>query len=116
MTRTRLAYVLGIILFSTFPATAAPPAITGTTPFGAQRGVATTVTINGSNLGGNLRLVAPFTFRVADPALGGSDASNGKLAITVDGDTPVGVYPVRVQTDGGLSNPLLFSVGQLSQV
>ena len=28
----------------------------------------------------------------------------------------MGVYPIRVQTDRGLSNPFLFAVGQLAQV
>ena len=30
--------------------------------------------------------------------------------------TAVGVYPIRVRTEDGLSNPLLFAVGQLPQV
>ncbi len=115
MNLIRLAVAIGPVFVLAVPAPAAPPQIVGITPFGARRGTATELTVNGSNLGGNLRLVAPFGFRVA-PAPAGSDASNGKLRLTIDAETPVGVYPVRVQTDDGLSNSFLFAVGQLPQV
>src|SRR4029077_13212779 len=45
-----------------------------------------------------------------------SDASSWKLNITVDAGAAVGVYPIRVQTDDGISNPILLAVGQLPQV
>ena len=115
--RIRLAVALGLTAVLSAPALAAPPQINGINPFGAQRGASTTVTVNGSNLGGNPRLVAPFGFRGRDarrrPA---PTRRTRKLALTVDAETPVGVYPVRVQTDDGLSNPFLFAVGQLPQV
>ena len=116
MNLIRLALAIGPALVLAAPALAAPPKINEISPFGVQRGVAAEVTVNGSDLRGNLRLVAPFGFRVASPPPGNSDASNGKLTLTIDGETPVGVYPVRVQTDEGLSNPFLFAVGQLPQV
>ena len=46
----------------------------------------------------------------------GSDASSWKLKLTVDPAVAVGVYPIRVQTDDGISNPFLLAVGQLPQV
>lgn len=104
--------ILGLVL--TAPAWAAPPQINGTTPFGAQKGVAAEVTLSGSNLGGNPRLLAPFAFDHAP--VPGSDGSNFKVKVTVAPGTPIGVYPIRVRTDEGLSNPFLFSVGQLPQV
>jgi hypothetical protein len=36
--------------------------------------------------------------------------------LTVDARTAVGVYPIRVVTDEGVSNPLMFAVGQVAQV
>lgn len=117
MTLMRLALAIGPVFVLAAPAfaPAAPPQISGMTPFGARRGTAIELTVSGSNLAGNLRLLAPFAFQVAPPPAG-SDASNGKLSLLIDGETPVGVYPVRVQTDDGLSNPFLFAVGQLPQV
>jgi hypothetical protein len=114
--RTGLAFALGLALAVAEPALAAPPQINSISPSGAQRGVETELTVKGSNLGDNPRLVAPFRHRAAGSASAGSDASNWKFNLTVDGETAVGVYPVRVQTDDGLSNPFLFSVGQLPQV
>jgi hypothetical protein len=100
------------------PATAAPPQISGVSPLGARRGSATELTISGSNLSGNPRLIAPFGFTLDAPAAaqGKSDASNWKLKLTVGADVAVGVYPIRVQTDDGISNPFLWSVGQLPQL
>jgi hypothetical protein len=82
---------------------------------GAQRGVATEVTIGGANLSRHPRLIAPFEFKLASP-VAGSDASSWKLKLTIAPDTAVGVYPIRVQNDDGISNPFLFAVGQLPQV
>src|SRR5262249_36531374 len=36
--------------------------------------------------------------------------------LAVDARTAVGVYPIRVVTDSGISNPVLFAVGQVPQV
>ena len=45
-----------------------------------------------------------------------SEASNWKVKLNVAADVAVGVYPIRVQTDDGISNPFLLAVGQLPQV
>ena len=95
---------------------AAPPQINGITPFGARRGEAVDVSFKGANLGGNPRLWAPFAFKVVEPLVKGSDGSTWNVKLVADPSTAVGVYPVRVQTDAGLSNPFLFAVGQLPQV
>lgn len=105
-----LAWLLGA------DALAAPPQINAITPFGARRGEATDVSFKGTNLGGNPRLWAPFSFKVVEPLVKGSDGSTWTVKLAADPSTAVGVYPVRVQTDAGLSNPFLFAVGQLPQV
>ena len=109
-----LAVVIGLALAAR--GMAAPPTITGTTPLGVQRGVVSEVTIQGANLTGNPRLIAPFGFAVEPPAAPSTDAANWKFKVNVAAGTAVGTYPIRVQTDDGPSNPFLFSVGQLPQV
>lgn len=115
MTRTPagLAVALGLIL--TAPCRAAAPEIKGTTPLGVPKGVETEITVNGANLAGNPRLVAPFAFVTVPPSKPG-DTTNASLKLIVAPATPIGIYPVRIQTDHGISNPLLFAVGQLPQV
>jgi hypothetical protein len=110
--------VLGSVLGGGVDALSAPPQINNMAPFGGRRGTATELTISGSNLSGNPRLIAPFGFQLDTTAApqGKSDASNWKLKLTVAPDVAVGVYPIRVQTDDGISNPFLWSVGQLPQV
>ena len=69
-----------------------------------------------ANLAGEpSRLIAPFSFKIGSPAPKG-DASSWKLSITIDPAVAVGVYPIRLQTDDGISNPILLAVGQLPQV
>ena len=98
-------------------AMAAPPQIANIAPLGVRRGVANEVTISGSNLAGNPRLIAPFHFQIEPiPAPVKSDAANWKIKLTVAADVAVGVYPIRIQTDDGISNPFLLAVGQLPQV
>jgi len=112
MTRPLAAFVVAVGLVAA-AAWADPPKITGFAPFGARRAEATDLVVSGSGLGGNPRLVAPFS---AEVVAAGGDAGSWKLKITPAADTPVGVYVVRVRTDEGLSNPLLFAVGQVPQV
>ena len=98
-------------------ARAAPPQIANITPLGVRRGVANEVTIAGSNLAGNPRLIAPFRFQIEPlPTPAKSDAANWKVKLTVASDVAVGAYPIRIQTDDGISNPFLLAVGQLPQV
>lgn len=110
----RLTVALVLVGGVGLPASAVPPSLSGATPTGVPRGTATEVSFNGANLTGNPRVVAPFVFQ-ATPAPK-ADASNLRLQLKVDPHTAPGVYTVRVQTDEGLSNPILFAVGQVPQV
>lgn len=115
LSRSR-TFVLAVLAFGFSTAgEAAPPDIKGTTPFGLTRGMSTDLTIQGSNLAGNPKLITPFAFTMDAPAEG-SDASNFKLKVTADPRMAIGVYPIRVQTDDGLSNPILLAVGQLPTI
>ncbi len=111
---TCLAVVFGVSVSNSL--LAAPPTISGTSPFGVQKGAATEVAISGGNLTGNPQLIAPFAFKFVDPAPADSNAGTWKVRMLVEPSVAVGVYPIRVKTDDGISNPFLFSVGQLPQV
>ena len=118
MSRKSVFPVLALSLLLSTPAWSAPPQIDGIMPYGVQRGVTSEVSINGSNLAGNPRLVAPFGFRLDQGAKSQAkvDPANWKLKLIVAADAAVGAYPIRVQTDDGISNPFLFVVGQLPQI
>jgi len=98
-----------------FPAAADPPAIQDLRPAGVQRGEPTRLEIRGEALGANPRLIAPFRFEV-EAESASEDAARWRLELTAASETPVGVYPIRVRTDHGISNPFLLAVGQLTQV
>ncbi len=95
---------------------AEPPQIADSAPFGLMRGVAAEVSLTGANLAGNPRLIAPFAFQVEPTPPERSTAAAWVFKLNVPATVPVGVYPIRVQTDDGISNPFLFAVGQLPQV
>ena len=118
MTRKTEMVVLafGVALFWGSFAQAGTPQIGSIRPFGVQRGVSTEVTIGGSHLAGNPRLIGPFAFRTEPLEPKRSSDASWTFQLTVLPDVAVGVYPVRVQTDDGLSNPFLFAVGQLPQL
>ncbi|MHB1562324.1 MAG: hypothetical protein ACYC61_33195, partial [Isosphaeraceae bacterium] len=111
-TAIRLAAMLGLLAGPS--AWANPPKITGVAPAGVRRGEPVEVTITGAGLAGNPRLIAPFASRSEE--VKGSNATGWKIKLTVDPGVAVGIYPFRVQTDDGISNPFLFAVGQLPQV
>jgi hypothetical protein len=97
-------------------ARAAPPRIDDIRPSGVRRGEAVELTVQGANLAGNPRLVAPFACRAEplDPKRSGDSAWTFRIIAAAD--APVGVYPLRVQTVDGLSNPFLLAIGQFPQV
>ncbi len=109
-----LAAVLGLAAAAT--ARAEAPQLTEVRPYGAQRGVAAELSVQGSRLDPSTRIIAPFGIQATDTEPKSTLSALRKFKITVAPDTPVGIYPIRVRTDEGLSNPVLFAVGQLPQV
>ncbi|CAN5886090.1 hypothetical protein BH23PLA1_BH23PLA1_31300 [soil metagenome] len=97
-------------------ALADPPSIRDLVPSGVPRGEATPLTIRGVGLLEAPELIAPFPFQVDPTPEASSDAGSWAFTLTAAQETPVGVYPVRVRTEGGLSNPFLLAVGQVPQV
>jgi hypothetical protein len=92
-----------------------PPRLAGTTPLGVRRGEATPVRFEGSSLGNGRRLVAPFEFELEESAGNNAEPTRWEVRLTVDRRTAAGVYPIRIVTDSGISNPVLFAVGQVAQ-
>ena len=112
-----LVMLAGLFYGAGTPACAAPPKVTNLSPLGVQRGVATEMTVGGANFAGSPRLIAPFRFLIEPAAASAkSDAANWRFKLTVAADVAVGIYPVRIQTDDGISSPFLLAVGQLPQV
>jgi hypothetical protein len=108
--------LLGVALLAGAPVRAAAPQITSVSPAGVQRGVAGEVTIGGTNLAGHPRLVTPFAMQIDEVDPKRSGAGGWTFKLTAGPEVAIGVYPIRVQTDDGLSNPFLLAVGQLPQV
>lgn len=111
----RLLSTTWILAFGSV-AWADPPTIGNISPTGIQRGIASEITISGGNLAGNPEFIASIPFNVEPQSPPNADAANWKLKLTVPPTVPVGVYPIRVKTDDGISNSFLLSVGQLPQV
>ena len=107
---------VGEISFRPHIVAADPPQIRSLSPAGVCRGVPSEVVIHGANLVGRPRWWGDFSAGVVPVAPELSDGKSWRVRVTPDPDVPVGVYLVRVQTDGGLSNPFPFAVDQVPRV
>ena len=103
----RIAALLVSVSFGAFAA--APPMLTGLEPRGAQRGKSFTLTIDGKNLaeGGQVLSTLPAAFTPLTPPQENM-AAGRKLPFLVElkADAAIGTYPIRVQTQDGISNIL----------
>ena len=95
---------------------AAPPTIERIEPVGAQRGSAFRLDLYGSNLPSAARILSklPATFTPLTPRA--RDAPDLSFLVELEKDAPVGIYPLRLETNSGLSNLWLFSVGEFPDV
>ncbi len=98
--------------------TAAAPSIASISPRGATRGQKVVLSVDGSGLDGTAELILPVS---AQPALlraaphePRTDRVAFELALSLS-DAP-GPRILRVRTDAGLSNPLIFLVGVFPEV
>lgn len=89
------------------------PQVNGISPYGVQRGVASELTVTGANLAANPRIVTRIPLTIEAPATPVVEGGKWVIKVTAPGDLPVGIYPFRVVTDEGISNPFLLAVGQL---
>ena len=99
---------------------AAAPQLAELEPRGAERGRPFTLTITGRNLGEGSVVVSglPATFTPLAPAPNQRSMATRYATFLVEPkpDTPVGVYPIRVQTPDGISNVLLFTIGSFPEL
>ena len=97
---------------------AAAPVLRDIEPHGAQRGKSLQLVLKGSDLKPGARLLTTLPASVSRLApskdLMRPDTELPFL-VEIRKDAPVGLYPVRVHTSDGLSNVLLFSVGDLPE-
>lgn len=104
-------------------AASASPRLEALSPVGFERGKTVTLSLLGRNLGGDIEILSkiPGTFELkAVDDVDGKPAYSVErrrdVALTIPADVDVGLYPIRVRTADGLSNPLTFAVGLFPDV
>ena len=92
---------------------AAGPLLTGLEPRGAQKGKTLTLTLSGRNLSEGAQIVTslPAAFT---PLTGSSKGL--PFLLELKPDLASGTYPIRVRTTSGISNVLLFTVGDFPEI
>ncbi len=105
-----------LFLFLIAVAVHAAPIIRDIVPHGAQRGKSVTLHIKGSGLktGEKLKTTLPATITRLVASAGVENEI--PFLITINADAPVGLYPIRVLSKEGMSNLVLFSVGDLPEI
>lgn len=107
---------------SATPSLMGEPLIKRLEPSGAQRGQPFQLTLIGTNLTANARIVStlPATFTSLSHSVAeGVDAQKDTVLpflVELEKDVPIGIYPIRVVTPGGMSNLLLFSIGAFPEI
>ena len=91
------------------------PRITQTSLHGLEAGRANKLSVSGTNLGPNPRIVIP-RIRFEQSVEAGSNAGRLNVGITLPGDSPVGWFPLYVETDHGLSPPVGIAIDRLTQM
>ena len=100
-------------------ALAAGPELTNLHPPGGQRGTAVKLALQGYGLTGETKILSniPGSFTPLTSASVGMMAGTQLLfLVEIRPDAPLGVYPIRVETQEGISNILLFSVGAFPEI
>jgi len=111
MLRRLIASVFSVAL----AASAAGPSLTAIEPWGAQRGTAVTLTLKGYDLTDDVKILTSIPGAVT--ALTAERPGRElPLLLELAKDTPIGSYPIRVETKFGISNVLLFTVGPFKEV
>ncbi|MAI34358.1 MAG: PPC domain-containing protein [Rubripirellula sp.] len=109
--------LFGCLLFFgiTGTAQAYKPDIVSSTPRGMQRGTTQTVVITGSRLSDSRQIIVDregINVKSVKPV----SASKVEVEFEVPADSAPGLYPIRLVSETGLSNVMMFSVGVLPNV
>jgi hypothetical protein len=110
--RTGVAIVAGLLLCNA--AFAAAPVLTDLQPRGAQKGKTLTLTLAGRNLTEGARIITNLPAAITP--LTASRKGGLPFLLELKPDIPIGTYPIRVQTSDGISNILLFTVGDFPEI
>jgi hypothetical protein len=111
----RSILVVVLLLFSA-TAQAAPPTMTSVTPRGVERGQAVEITIAGANLTPQSRLVLPFKATQSLLPDAKPNPAQIRIQLTPDAAVPIGIYPLRLITEDGVSAPFFFSIDSFPTV
>jgi hypothetical protein len=124
-----VAPVLSLLLLCTAPVSKSlgqkkkePPPPTGAPtinapfPAGVTRGGSIELALTGTNLASPTQLLVGFPAKTQFVADDKADGKTVKVKLEVPADAPVGYFPMRLATAGGLSNLRLFCVDDLPQV
>ena len=98
---------------------AAGPELTSLNPPGGQQGTAIKLTLQGYGLTGETKILSnmPGSFTRLTPDNAGKMAGRRlPFLVEIRPDAPIGLYPIRVETQEGISNILLFSVGAFPEI
>jgi hypothetical protein len=95
---------------------AAPPALTDIAPRGLERGKWVEITLQGTNLTPQTRLHLPFDAEQLHIPDAKPIPTQTKLRVHVPAAVPVGVYPVRAVSEGGISGIVWLAVDLLPNV
>src|SRR5688572_10409989 len=107
---------LAAVLIASFAAPlAAAPSIANISPRGLRIGQTTTISITGTDLTPDARLLMPATI-ASQTIKGEAKGDRMEIEVTLDAATPPGLYPVRLAGSKGISNPVVLGVDRLPQV
>jgi hypothetical protein len=90
------------------------PQVMALSSHGLQIGTRSRLVISGANLGQSPQVRLPFA-GVRQSLQTGSSASAAIVDVTIPKDVPAGMYPLRIQSEDGLSAPVVVAVDHLPQ-
>jgi hypothetical protein len=93
---------------------AAPPVVAKISLQTLQSGGTTTITIEGTDLAPNPRILLPFPIAAQSVKDGATD-KKVQLDVKLANDVAPGIYQMRVGSDKGISNPMVVEVDTLPQ-
>lgn len=92
----------------------AAPTISSVSPRGLQAGQTTTLQITGSELSADVTLVSPIK-PSAVKSKPGATPGRIELEVTLDADTPPGLYAIRLASASGISSPVMIAIDRLPE-
>lgn len=94
----------------------APPVLQSLSPRGLERGKPVEILVSGTNMTPTTRLVFPFAVEQKVLPEAKPNPALARIEVVVPPATPLGMVPVRVLTDEGISGPLLVGVDAFPSV